>query len=87
MSKVCWVMNGPKATSAFSPFDSQLRILVGAARRSHWRQEDTLLGVARSRLRPARRLDLGHGKHGAGLFWVSAGKITKLQQRNTSWRC
>jgi hypothetical protein len=78
---------GPKATSAFSPFDSQLRILVGAARRSHWRQEDTLLGVARSRLRPARRLDLGHGKHGAGLFWVSAGKITKLQQRNTSWRC
>src|SRR5205823_12376510 len=30
-----WVMNGPKATSALSPFDSQLRTLVGAARRSH----------------------------------------------------
>src|SRR5258708_7369289 len=29
------VMNGPKATSALSPFDSQLRTLVGAARRSH----------------------------------------------------
>jgi hypothetical protein len=28
-------MNGPKATSALSPFDSQLRTLVGAARRSH----------------------------------------------------
>jgi hypothetical protein len=30
-----WVMNGPKTTSALSPFDSQLRTLVGAARRSH----------------------------------------------------
>jgi hypothetical protein len=30
-----WVMNGPKATSVLSPFDSQLRTLVGAARRSH----------------------------------------------------
>jgi ABC-type uncharacterized transport system substrate-binding protein len=30
-----WVMNGPKATSALSPFDSQLRTLVAAARRSH----------------------------------------------------
>jgi hypothetical protein len=29
------VMNGPKATSALSPFDSQLRTLVGAARRPH----------------------------------------------------
>ena len=29
------VMNGPKATSALSPFDSQLRTLVGAAHRSH----------------------------------------------------
>jgi hypothetical protein len=28
-------MNGPKATSALSPFDSQLRTLVGAAHRSH----------------------------------------------------
>src|SRR5258708_4245777 len=28
-------MNGPKATFALSPFDSQLRTLVGAARRSH----------------------------------------------------
>jgi hypothetical protein len=28
-------MNGPKGTSALSPFDSQLRTLVGAARRSH----------------------------------------------------
>ena len=28
-------MNGPKVTSALSPFDSQLRTLVGAARRSH----------------------------------------------------
>src|SRR6266511_2744082 len=28
-----WVMNGPKATSALSPFDSQLRTLVGA---DHW---------------------------------------------------
>jgi hypothetical protein len=28
-------MNGPKATCALSPFDSQLRTLVGAARRSH----------------------------------------------------
>src|SRR6266446_8254561 len=28
-------MNGPKATSALSPFDSQLRTLIGAARRSH----------------------------------------------------
>jgi hypothetical protein len=28
-------MNGPKATSALSPFDSQLRTLVGAARGSH----------------------------------------------------
>src|SRR5262245_30277509 len=26
---------GPKATSALSPFDSQLRTLIGAARRSH----------------------------------------------------
>jgi hypothetical protein len=26
-----WVMNGPKAMSALSPFDSQLRTLVGAA--------------------------------------------------------
>jgi hypothetical protein len=25
-----WVMNGPEATSALSPFDSQLRTLVGA---------------------------------------------------------
>jgi len=30
-----WVMNGPKATCALSPFDSQLRTLFGAARRSH----------------------------------------------------
>jgi hypothetical protein len=29
------VMNGSKATSALSPFDSQLRTLVGAARGSH----------------------------------------------------
>jgi hypothetical protein len=29
------VMNGPKATPALSPFDPQLRTLVGAARRSH----------------------------------------------------
>jgi hypothetical protein len=29
------VMNGPKATSAFSPFDSRLRTLVDAARRLH----------------------------------------------------
>jgi hypothetical protein len=29
------VMNGPKATSELSPFDPQLRTLVGAARRSH----------------------------------------------------
>src|SRR6266404_596737 len=29
------VMNGPKATSALSPFDSQLRTLIGAACRSH----------------------------------------------------
>jgi hypothetical protein len=28
-------MNGPKAMSALSPLDSQLRTLVGAARRSH----------------------------------------------------
>jgi hypothetical protein len=28
-----WVMNGPKATSALSPFDSQLRTLVGADHR------------------------------------------------------
>jgi hypothetical protein len=28
-------MNGPKAMSALSPFDSQLRTLVGATRRSH----------------------------------------------------
>jgi hypothetical protein len=28
-------MNGPKPMSALSPFDSQLRTLVGAARRSH----------------------------------------------------
>ncbi len=28
-------MNGPKATSALSQFDSQLPTLVGAARRSH----------------------------------------------------
>jgi hypothetical protein len=28
-------MNGPKVTSALSPFDSQLRTLIGAARRSH----------------------------------------------------
>jgi hypothetical protein len=27
-------MNGPKATSALSPFDSELRTLIGAARRS-----------------------------------------------------
>jgi len=34
--KVGWgFMNGPKATSALSPLDSQLRTLVGAARRSH----------------------------------------------------
>jgi hypothetical protein len=36
-----WVMNGPKATSALSPFDSQLRTLIGAARRSHSCQEET----------------------------------------------
>jgi hypothetical protein len=30
-----WVMNGPKATSALSPFDSQQRTLAGAPRRSH----------------------------------------------------
>jgi pimeloyl-ACP methyl ester carboxylesterase len=36
-----WVMNGPKATSALSPFDSQLRTLVGAARRSHSCQDPT----------------------------------------------
>src|SRR5437660_12023076 len=36
-----WVMNGPKVTSALSPFDSQLRTLVGAARRSHsWPDSD-----------------------------------------------
>jgi hypothetical protein len=34
-------MNGPKATSALSPFDSQLRTLVGAAHRSHSCQEPT----------------------------------------------
>jgi hypothetical protein len=34
-SRQRWVMNGPKVTSALSPFDSQLRTLVGAARRSH----------------------------------------------------
>jgi hypothetical protein len=36
-------MNGPKATSGLimSPFDSQLRTLVGAARRSHSCQEAT----------------------------------------------
>jgi hypothetical protein len=28
-------MNGTKATCALSPFDSQLRTLVGAARKSH----------------------------------------------------
>ncbi len=28
-------MNGPKGTSALSPFNSQLRTLIGAARRSH----------------------------------------------------
>jgi hypothetical protein len=27
-----WVLNGAKATSALSPFDSQLRTLIGAAR-------------------------------------------------------
>ena len=36
-----WVMNGQKATSALSPFDSQLRTLVGAARRSHSCHERT----------------------------------------------
>jgi len=36
-----WVMNGPKATSALSPFDSQLRTLFGAARRSHWCHQPT----------------------------------------------
>src|SRR6266481_5015837 len=35
-------MNGPKATSALSPFDSQLRTLVGAAHRSHSCQQETL---------------------------------------------
>jgi hypothetical protein len=30
-----WVINRPTATSALSPFDSQLRTLVCAARRSH----------------------------------------------------
>jgi hypothetical protein len=30
-----WVMNDPEATSALSPFESQLRTLIGAARRSH----------------------------------------------------
>jgi hypothetical protein len=30
-----WVMNGRKATCALSPFDSQLRTLVRASRRSH----------------------------------------------------
>src|SRR5262249_42023357 len=35
------VMNGPKATSALSPFDSQLRTLVSAARRSYSCQELT----------------------------------------------
>jgi hypothetical protein len=34
-------MNGPMATSALSPFLSQLRTLVGAARRSHLCQEAT----------------------------------------------
>jgi hypothetical protein len=34
-------MNGPRATSALSPFDSQLRILVGAAHRSHSCQNRT----------------------------------------------
>jgi hypothetical protein len=34
-------MNGPKATSALSPFDSQLRTLVGTARRSHSCQKRT----------------------------------------------
>src|SRR4029450_10489195 len=34
-------MNGPKATSVLSPFDSQLRTLIGAARRSHSCQNRT----------------------------------------------
>jgi hypothetical protein len=34
-------MNGPKATSALSPFDSQLRTLVGEAHRSHSCQNQT----------------------------------------------
>jgi hypothetical protein len=33
--KTTRVMNGPKARSPLSPFDSQLRKLIGAARRSH----------------------------------------------------
>jgi hypothetical protein len=34
-------MNGPKVMSALSPFDSQLRTLIGAAHRSHSCQKET----------------------------------------------
>ena len=46
------VMNGPKATSALSPFDSQLRTLVGAARRSHSCHERKSLPLCAAPLLP-----------------------------------
>ena len=42
-----WVMNGPKPTSALSPVASQLRTLVGAARRSHSCQQRSSDWLAR----------------------------------------
>jgi hypothetical protein len=41
-----WVMNGPKATSPLSPFDSQLRTLIAAAHRSHSCQKRAFAGYA-----------------------------------------
>jgi hypothetical protein len=42
-------MNGPKTTSALSPFDSQLRTLVGAARMSQKGQVRTHAPQQKSR--------------------------------------
>ena len=51
-----WVMHGPKATSALSPFKSQLRTLVAAARKR----------TPAGRRRP--RWEVGHYKFSTGTF-------------------
>jgi hypothetical protein len=79
-------MNGPKATSALSPFDSQLRTLVGAARKSHSCQYATSRHLF-DHLLGAREQRRGHveAEHLAVVRLMTKSNLVGCSTRDVAW--